>query len=320
MNSKIVLVTGTALVPASVCDYIASQGLTVRRVEQDAFTPGELHRALKDASGYLIGGYEEPLAEHFEKSGQLEAVAWIGTDYKANVPGWRRAVELDIAMISAPGANATSVAEFTVLLLLAMSRSLTGGIATPERREVPLPVPGMDLRGKRIGILGCGRIGTRVARIAGHGLGMDVAYHAPRRNPVAEHALDITYRERDDLLASCDVLTLHRPGPVEDEKPELRAREFRLLREGALLVNTAHPRLVDPDALLAAIETKAVRAAFDGTPSGEAWSKLLSCGPDRFLSTAPMAFNTDDANLRASMQAAEAVCKVLNDKGPARGR
>lgn len=312
MNAKIVVVTGTALVPESVCDYIASRGFEVRRVEQDAFSPDELHRALKDASGYLIGGYEEPLAEHFERSGRLEAVAWIGTDYKAYVPGWRRAVELGIEMINAPGANAASVAEFAVLLLLGMSRSLVSGVATPERREMALPAPGMDLCGRRLGILGCGRIGTRVARIAGHGLGMEVVYHSRSRNPIAEHALGIAYLGRDELLATCDAVTLHRPGPGEGEGPDLGRREFELLAEGALLINTAHPALVDPDALLSAIETKGVRAAFDGTPAGEAWSRLVACGPDRFLSTTPMAFNTRDANLRASMQTAEAVCRVLN--------
>lgn len=312
MNAKIVVVTGTSLVPKSVCDYIESQGCAVRRVDQDTFTPEELHRALKGASGYLIGGYEEPLAEHFEQSGRLEAVAWVGTDYKANVPGWRRAVELGIDMLNAPGANAISVAEFTILLLLAMSRPFTGSITT---RDTGLPTPGIDLNGKRLGLIGCGRIGTRVARIAKYGFEMDVAYHAPRRNPIAEESLGITYHDKNDLLASCDVISLHRPGPSEEEDEyEIGRREFELLPEGAILINTAHHLHVDPDALLWSIETKGVRAAFDGTPAGEAWSRLAATGPERFLGLPPMAFNTTDANLRAGMHTAKAVCEVLTGR------
>ncbi|MFE1076056.1 NAD(P)-dependent oxidoreductase [Streptomyces sp. NPDC058783] len=315
MGAKIVLVTGTSLVPRSVCDYIESHGYAVRRVEQDTFTSAELHRALKDASGYLIGGYEEPLAEHFEQSGQLEAVAWIGTDYKANVPGWRSAVELGISMINAPGANATSVAEFTTLLLLTMARPFTGSIATADTPRPGLPAPGIDLRGRRLGIIGCGRIGASVARIAAFGFGMEVSYHSPRRNLIAEHSLGIAYRPRNDLLSSCDMITLHRPGPGEGEQPEIGRPECELLLDEAVLINTAHHRLLDPDALLRVMDTKCVRAAIDGAPDGEAWNRLMAYGPERFLVTPPMAFNTTDANLRASLQTAKAVCDVLTRSG-----
>jgi phosphoglycerate dehydrogenase-like enzyme len=306
MTAKTVVVTGSALVPDSVCEYIERRGHAVRRVTQDDFTPAELHDALTGAAGYLIGGYEQPLAEHFEHS-ELAAVAFVGTDYKAYVPGWRRAVELGIAMINAPGANAISVAEFTVLLMLTMSRPFTNRIVTPDRGATGLPAPGADLHGRRLGVIGCGRIGTRVARIARHGLGMDVVYHAPRRN-----AEDIAYVAKEELLASCDVVTLHRPGPGEGEKPEIGWPELESMRTGALLVNTAHHHLVDPDALLWAMETKNVRAAVDGAPPDANWNRLVACGPERFLTVPPMAFNTHDANLRASMHTATAVCDVLD--------
>lgn len=299
---KTVVVTGSALVPDSVCELIESRGHAVRRVAQDTFTSAELHEALRGASGYLIGGYEEPLAEHFEQGDRLEAVAWVGTDYKAYVPGWRRAVELGIAMINAPGANAISVAEFTILLLLTMSRPFTGSVLSPGRAAAALPAPGIDLHGRRLGVIGCGRIGTRVARIAEHGLGMDVVGYGPRRDAGI----------RAELLATSDVVTLHRPGPVEDEKPEIGWQELESMREGAILVNTAHHHLVDPDALLWAVETRGVRAAFDGVPSGETWARLVACGPERFLAVPPMAFNTTDANLRASTHTAKAVCDVLD--------
>lgn len=315
MTTKIVVVTGSSLVPDSVCDLIERRGYTVRRVEQDNFTSAELHQALKGASGYLIGGYEQPLAEHFERSDRLEAVAWVGTDYKANVPGWRRAVDLGIDMINAPGANAISVAEFTVLLLLTMSRPFTNDIATPTGRADGLPAPGADLNGRRLGIIGRGRIGTHVARIAEHGLGMEVVYHAPRPTPN-----DSAYRDKEELLATCDAITLHRPGPAEGEKPELSWPDFDSMREGAILINTAHHHLVDPEALLWAVETKGIRAAVDGVPTEDGWNELVARGPDQFLGVPPMAFNTNDANLRASTHTAKTVCDTLDREGAIRGR
>jgi phosphoglycerate dehydrogenase-like enzyme len=85
-----------------------------------------------------------------------------------------------------------------------------------------------------------------------------------------------------------------------------------LMKGGALIVNTAHPQLIDAADLAWAIETKAIRVAQDGWGSGEAWDRLLQFGSDRFLAVPSMAFNTEDANLRASLRTAAGVCDVLD--------
>lgn len=310
-SQRIVLVTGTSMVPDSACSYIRTRGYEVRLVRQDNFTASELHKALDGVSGYLIGGYEEPLAEHFEHASKLEAVAWVGTDYRAYVPGWKRAYELGIAFINSPGTNAISVAEFTVLLILTVSRPFTQRVVHPGQVPSELSGQGSDLYGRRLGIIGLGRIGARVARIAKFGFGMEVQYYAPRRNSILEQSLDVGYLGKDELLSTCDVITLHRPSPGKGEVFELSRTDFETMKESATLINTVHPDLVDLGSLLWAIQNRGIRAAFDGVSSGENWDRLIACGAERFLAIPSMAFNTVDANIRASMRTAAAVCDVL---------
>jgi D-3-phosphoglycerate dehydrogenase len=294
-----ILVTGSNF-PAEVLTMIEKRSFPVRAVRADDLTDAGLHDALDGVRGYLIGGREEPVAEHFERATTLEAVAFVGTDYRGYVPGWRRAFELGIAFVSTPGANAVTVAEFTVRLMLTLARPLPAG---PASRE---------LSGQTLGVLGAGRIGARVARIAALGLGMRVLYAAPRRNESLESALGLRHVSLADLLEESDVVTLHRPGPDAAEPPTLGREELGRMKTGALLINTGHPLLVDPGALASAIEDGRIRAAFDGTGRGPEWDRLAALGAERFLGTPQSAFITREALLRAASWAAGAVCDVLD--------
>lgn len=317
-QARIVLVTGSTLVPPEARLLITERGFEICSVPNDYLDAEALHDALVGASGYIIGGYEEPVAEHFERATDLEVVGWVGTDFRGYVPGWNRAFELGIAFVSTPGENVVSVAEFTVLLMLALARPFVAGIATASPpSDGPMSDggsagAGAELCGRTLGVIGAGRIGARVARAAALGLGMKVLYTGPRRNAPLEAAIGLEHVDMPTLLKSSDVLSLHRPGPRPDEPPTLGKAELEQIKNGAVLVNTGHVGLVDFDALAWAVEHKNVRAAFDGVGSGEAWQRLVALGPHRFLSVPQMGFSTADANIRAGVRAAEAVCDVLS--------
>lgn len=306
-----ILITGSSLVPQSVMDYLQEEGFEVIYHARDMWTSTELREALTGVSGYIIGGYEEPTAEHFEHAIDLEIAAWPGTDYKAHVPGWQRAYELGIAFVNTPGANANSVAEFTLGLLIVLLRGIGYRFET-LKSDQPFAGSGADLGGKTLGIIGMGRIGSRVARMAKFGFDMNVVYTGRTRYPGLESALDVQYMTRDELLAVADVISLHRPGLAEGEVAELGAREFGMMKKDALLLNTVKWSLVDLDALYQALEQGNLQAAaFDGTGTGEAWDRLTTLGWKRFIWFPQTGFNTSDANYRSSMIAAKAVVDVL---------
>lgn len=297
------------MVDAGVCAHIERRGFAVSRVSRDDLGRRELHAALSGAAGYLIGGYELALDEHFEACSDLEAVAWIGNDYRPNVPGWRHGHELGIAFITSPGTNTTSVAEFTILLCLLMARPSLTTCGDPGSA-----LQGRELRGRHMGILGLGRIGTRVAEMAKLGLGMEVSYFSRHRRPDTERSLGITYLPRQELIATSEVLSLHRTGPEPGERPDLRAPDLRSMLVGSLLINTVHHGLVDPFALFHAVQDGVVRAAFDGVGPGDSWSRLVAMGSGRFLAAPSIAFDTVEANHRGSMVAADALCDVLSGR------
>ncbi len=119
---------------------------------------------------------------------------------------------------------------------------------------------GHDLWGRVLGIVGLGRIGQAVARRAA-GFGMTVVYHNPKpAPPERERALGVRYRPFDDLLAEADFVSVH--APLSQATWHLfGAEQFRRMKSGAVLVNTARGPLVDEAALAAALRRGELFAA-----------------------------------------------------------
>jgi phosphoglycerate dehydrogenase-like enzyme len=173
-----------------------------------------------------------------------------------------------IRVLKAAGINADAVAELAILLTLAVGRNLTkataaarSGVAAKEA----LRAESFQLLGKTVGLWGLGHIGQAVARRFG-GFGVNVVYHdLHRAEPAVEQACSVRYVERDELIATADVLSLHLPstpsttGIINDDilsrvKPDL------------ILVNTARGSLVDEAALVRAIsEGRVLGAGLDVT-------------------------------------------------------
>ena len=162
------------------------------------------------------------------------------------------ATQKGVKVINAPGANAATVAEHTLGLLLALRRNLFEAILQNKggnwayRHEYT----GDELRGQTIGILGRGNIGTRVARLA-EAFGMNVLYLA--RTRVQYEELKSDERNLHELMAEADVLSLHLP-LTNRTRHLLNTKVLSHCRPGAVIINTARGELVDHDALDAALE------------------------------------------------------------------
>jgi phosphoglycerate dehydrogenase-like enzyme len=154
------------------------------------------------------------------------------------------------------GANARSVAELAIGLLLALARDLV-----LHDREVRSGSwsrhTGIELAGRRLGVVGYGAVGRQVAAIA-RALGMDVV----ATDPFVREA-DVPLVDLDTLLASSDAVSLHAP-LAEDTQGMLGAAELGRMRPQGLLINTSRGGLVDEQALAEALASGRIRgAAFD---------------------------------------------------------
>lgn len=156
------------------------------------------------------------------------------------------ATELGLAVINAPGANAIAAAEHTFGLMLTVMRNIRLGDlhvrAGGWDRQAHL---GEELHGKRLGIIGLGRVGRQVARIA-NGFRMEVFAYDPFITPDIFTANNVTRVEQlDDLFPLSDVLTIHTP----KTGPRLGLADLRRLPQGAYVINAARGGLMDEDAL-----------------------------------------------------------------------
>ena len=165
------------------------------------------------------------------------------------------------------GANAPSVAEHIILLILASYRQLTSVAARVRRGawEAPFSTPRMsyEIGGKTVGLVGMGNIGRALARRL-RGFEASLVYHDVRRLSEDEEAeLGVAYRSLPELLAAADVVSLHVPLTAAT-RHLVGEPELALMKPGALLVNTARGEIIDEAALARALgERRILGAALD---------------------------------------------------------
>ncbi len=176
---------------------------------------------------------------------------------------------LGIQVSGTPGGpNKSSTAEHTWAMILATTRrvvtSMNGATAGHWRgagNGDPYPLPD-TLEGDRLGIIGLGEIGRRVARI-GHGLGMDVVAWSQNLTPEAAQSVGVRRVEKNELLATSKVISLHL---VLSDRTRgiIGPTELSLMRRDSVLVNTSRAPLIDEAALLPALESgRPAMAALD---------------------------------------------------------
>lgn len=219
-----------------------------------AYRAGELVEVLRDVDA-IITGTDELTGEVIRSSGSLRAILKHGVGLD-NVD-LEAADERGIVVAATPGAMDDSVADHTIALLLALVRRVVpahASVAAGEWRRFD----GFDLRGRTLGLVGFGRI-ARAVCVRARAFGMEVVAH----DPFAEPAFGVELVPLSGLLRRAEVVSLHAALP-SGSVPLLGRQELRLMKPGAILVNTARGSLVDEDALVQALrEGRLSGAALD---------------------------------------------------------
>ena len=156
-----------------------------------------------------------------------------------------------IAVLTAVGANAQSVAEYTMGLMLTVARNIARHNAAIQAGGWERARLGLELRGRRLGLVGYGRIARKVAEIA-QAFGMTVSAWSPNLHKAGDIAPVTCAATLHDLIAGCDVLSLHVP-LTKTSRNLIGAPEMALMGREAILVNTGRGGLVDEAALAEAL-------------------------------------------------------------------
>ena len=226
------------------------------------FPKPEFMDAMKTAEyfvGFVRGGFDDAF---YKNASKLKLVQLISAGYdRVDIEAARRA---QVLVANNGGANAVSVAEHTMLLILSTMKKLHdlhANCMAGKWRVGDLDGNRLfELEGKTLGIIGLGNIGKKVARRA-QAFGMDVIYYdIVRLTEDQEDALGVRFALFDEVMRQADVVSLHTPlTPLT--KNMMDARAFGLMKPTAFFVNTCRGPVVDEEALFQALVTDRIMGA-----------------------------------------------------------
>lgn len=255
----------TRRLPAPVEETLARDFGAALNPTDQPLSPAELRTALREYDVVLCTLTDRLTSEllHDEaRRARLLANFGAGTNHI----DLAAAREAGVVVTNTPGVLTDDTADLTMLLILAAARrvregdhELRTGAWTGWR---PTHLLGMRVSGATLGIVGFGRIGQAVARRAALGFGMRVLYHSRRRADAdIERSCGATYVESlEALLPQCDVVSLHCPA-TPDTHHLIGDAQLRLMRQSAVLVNTARGDVVDEVALIGALQEGTIAGA-----------------------------------------------------------
>ncbi|MEW9533405.1 2-hydroxyacid dehydrogenase [Microbispora sp. NPDC049125] len=309
-----ILVTGTGIDLSLLEPLKLSHGLVPHPVSEH-LSEEQLAYELRDVVAYVHGGEERATAQALGKAGKLKVVAFLGVGYE-NFVDVAAADALGIVVTNTGGAATESVATFTVGQIINANWRITHSLRDPHHPlwHGPEDLP-HELRTRTVGIVGMGAIGTRIAEIMTQAFGARVVYFSRTPKRDVERRLGLEFLPLHELAEKSDILVVMVP-ETDQTRGMIDADVLTRVRKGAILVNTARPAVVDPEALHDALRKETVALAvfdgFYGRDSG-AGGRLLDDFGDRLLVTGHIASHTREAMDRMVGRAVRSVANVLSN-------
>ncbi len=302
-----------------VTDHLAEEGLDILRgcAQVDA-RPGlkteEIIAIIGDYDALLVRSQTKVNADIIQAGKKLQVIgrAGVGID---NIDV-EAATRCGIIVVNAPTGNTVSAAEHTVALMLALARHIPQANASLKagqwRRN---DFMGIELRGKTLGIIGLGNVGSEVAQRA-RGLQMTVLGYDPFISADRAAKLNVQVVPLEQLYKESDFVTLHIP-LTSQTRSIIGAKELSLMKPTVRLINCARGGLIDENALLAALKDKKVAGVAIDVFEKEPTTKSPLFEFENVIVTPHLGASTEEAQVTATKDVVEQVIDVFKDE-PAR--
>ena len=227
------------------------------------------------------------------------------------------AIRHGVLVVNAPRGSAIAVAEHTLALMLTLARHIPAANSSIKAgRWDKSRLLGVELHGKVLGIIGLGKIGKEVARRA-QAFGMRVIACDPFLSTKQGQQVGVTLHSKEEVLLRADFVTLH-AALANDESGTRRllgARELKLLKPGAYLVNCARGSLIDEQALLAALNEGRLAGValdvFSQEPIGDDTVLRQLLSHERVIATPHLGASTVEAQVRVATEVARNIIAAL---------
>lgn len=302
-----------------VCDAIDQKGIEIMKnsgLSVDyipEIKPDELVRSVKDYDIVVVRSRTKITKEVIDANPKIKIIARVGVGLD-NIDA-KYAESKGIHVINAELAAMTSVAELVIGFMLSLARSIPRADASIKNGKwLKKELVGMELKGKYLGIVGVGKIGKRIARIA-RGLNMNIiGYDVVPIDQQFSREVNMIASDLNTLLSSSDFVTLHVP-LTEGTKHLMNEQRLALMKKSACLINTSRGAVIDENALYAALkEDRLAGAALDVFEVEPPVNSALVQMPN-VICTPHIGAQTYEAQELAANVIAEKIIQMLKGQG-----
>ncbi len=223
---------------------------------------------IKDAEIISVFIYSKITREIIDSLPKLKFIAAMSTGYEHIDTSYCKKKNILVSNVPVYGSN--TVAEHTFALILALSRKLYQSIKITHEQhsfETDSSLTGFDLKGKTLGIIGCGNIGKNVARI-GVGFQMNVLAYDRHPDKKTAEQLGFKYKSFDNVLKKSDIITLHLSYNKETHHL-INKSSIGKMKKGVVIINTARGGIIDTHALIEGLNKKQISGAALDVLEGE---------------------------------------------------
>lgn len=301
-----------------IAEKVSPDGLSLLQtsylVDQKSLSPSELLNAIPVYDALVIRSETKVTAELLAAATNLKVVARAGVGVD-NVDV-EAATKLGIIVVNSPSGNIVAAAEHTIALLLATARNIPAGSASlKDGQWIRSKLVGVEINSKTLGIIGLGKVGLKVARMA-VGLGMKVIAMDPYASPeiAATNSVKLV-SDLKTLLPQSDFLTIHTP-LVASTMDLISTAELEMMKPTARILNVARGGVYNEEALLEALEAGRIAGAgldvFTSEPPqpGSAAARLTQ--HPKVVATPHLGASTIEAQENVSIDVCAQVSAILS--------
>ena len=303
-----------------ISDKLEKEGLDIFAAEKDlvvdckfGIPAVELKTIIKDYDAIIVRSGTQVTAEIIEAADKLKVIgrAGVGLD-NVDLPA---ATKKGIVAMNTPAGNTTSTAEHTMSMILALTRSIPQAVASVKAGKWERSkFVGVELYGKTLGIIGLGRIGSTVAKMA-QGFGMKIIGYDPFLSAAIAAKNGIELTDLETIYKTADYITVHIP-KTDETTNMIGEQQISLMKKTVRLVNCARGGIIDEKALAQALKDKRIAGAaldvYDVEPPDFAQElfKLDNC-----ITTPHLGASTSEAQINVAIEIAHAVKDALLGRG-----
>mgnify|MGYP001292707174 FL=1 len=294
-------------------DNIASEILLKNNLDVEIktdLTPEELKNIIVNYDGLIVRSATQVTADIIEAATNLKIIGRAGAGVD-NIDV-ETAKSKNIIVMNTPGGNTNATAEHTIGLIFALLRKIpTANETTHKGLWEKKKMKGNELKGKKIGIVGFGNVGKRVAEIS-NALGMKVSIYSSYFNSIKDNFKNYDSSDLTNILSNSDIISFHCK-PNKDGSSIITKDEFNMMKKNCILVNTARGGLINETDLIQALKNNLIKGAaldvFKKEPLEE--SELFNL--ENIILTPHIAASTDEAQIVVAEMVANQFCEYFKN-------